>query len=64
MDVGTLVMAGTKPEDVISAIEVVTKSQMAPTIPDYDVENVSEQVLKIILSYTHYVNRYVWRKNI
>ena len=33
-------------------------------IPDYANENVSDQVLKIILSYTHFVDRFIWRKNI
>ena len=67
MDEGTLIMSGLKRERVLQAIEVVTKQQDSSRRPmkvvaDYDVDNVSKKVVRIILSYTDYINRTVWKK--
>jgi len=64
MDVGTIMMSGTNPEDVIKSVEIAVGTKRASIIPDYDVVNVSEHVVKIIQSYQHYVDRFVWRKMI
>ena len=67
MDEGTLIMSGLEAADVCAAIDCVTKQSMQRldlirTVPDYDVDNVAEKVVRIIMSYTGYVNRTVWRK--
>ena len=67
MDEGTLIMCGLKKKSVLEAIDVVRshsdkRSRPFRIVPDYDVENVSKKVLRIILSYTDYVNRIVWYK--
>ena len=65
MDEGTLIMSGLKSERIIESIDVVTKQHkiMSPQIiKDYNVENVSVKVTRIILSYIDYVNRTVWKK--
>jgi UDP-N-acetylglucosamine 2-epimerase (non-hydrolysing) len=68
MDEGTLIMCGLKQERVLEAIDVVRShfiddKHAFRTVQDYDVENVSKKVLRIILSYTDYVNRTVWHKS-
>jgi UDP-N-acetylglucosamine 2-epimerase (non-hydrolysing) len=67
MDEGTLIMCGLRPDLVLESIEIVTaqRSQGGRSfrlVPDYDTANVSKKVLRIIYSYTDYVNRTVWRK--
>jgi UDP-N-acetylglucosamine 2-epimerase (non-hydrolysing) len=69
MDEGTLIMCGLEAKSVLQSIEVVT-AQFAESperfkvVDDYDTENVSHKVLRVILSYTDYVNRSVWKKSL
>ena len=67
MDEGTLIMSGLNKDRVIESIEVITKQhdrnkRQMKIVADYNVDNVSKKVLRIILSYTDYVNRTVWHK--
>jgi UDP-N-acetylglucosamine 2-epimerase (non-hydrolysing) len=39
-----------------------SESRLLRVVHDYDVPNVSEKIVRIIISYTDYVNRVVWRK--
>jgi UDP-N-acetylglucosamine 2-epimerase (non-hydrolysing) len=32
-------------------------------VADYNVKNVSEKVLRVIISYTDYINRVIWKKS-
>ncbi len=66
MDEGTLIMCGLQTDRVLESIEVVVnhavgKKRSFQLVQDYDADNVSKKVLRIILSYTDYVNRTVWR---
>ncbi|SHM85299.1 non-hydrolyzing UDP-N-acetylglucosamine 2-epimerase [Phytopseudomonas punonensis] len=68
MDEGTLVMSGLKASSVLSAVRVVTSQHVSgirtiPQVPDYDGGPVSLQVVRVVLSYTDYINRTVWRKD-
>lgn len=68
MDEASVVMSGLRSDRVIESIDLVT-SQYADdnnsihSIKDYAPDNVSKKVVRIILSYTDYVNRVVWHKN-
>ena len=62
MDEGTIIMSGLDKERIIESIKVISETRLANIVSDYNVDNVSDKVLKIILSYTDYVNRTVWYK--
>ena len=67
MDEATLVMCGLKRERVLEAVALVTRqfadgARRFRAVPDYEPDNVSDKVVRIILSYVDYVNRVVWRK--
>lgn len=67
MDAGTLIMAGLKKERVLDAVRITVaqhnreKAAVHP-VQDYENPSVSRQVLRVVESYTDYVNRKVWRK--
>lgn len=64
MDVGVLVMSGTTPERVLQAIALVVdqvaRTPRSPSVLDYDAPFLSQNVVRLILSYTDYVDRTVW----
>ena len=69
MDETTVIMSGLNKTRVIHAVEVATAhhSQSVRAIKpvkDYEADNVSKKVLRIILSYIDYVNRTVWHKEV
>jgi UDP-N-acetylglucosamine 2-epimerase (non-hydrolysing) len=62
MDEGTIIMSGLNKDRIIESIKVITETKLARIVTDYNVDNVSDKVLKVILSYTDYINRTVWFK--
>ena len=52
MDEGTIIMSGLDKDRIIESIKVVSETRLANIVNDYDVDNVSEKVANIILSYT------------
>lgn len=69
MDEGSVIMTGLNPERVLQAIEVAVKQSRGAKrefyLPDgYSSPNVAKKVVRIILSYTDYINRLTWHKDI
>ena len=68
MDEGTLIMSGLDEARIIESIEVVTRqffeNKKPHVINDYNVDNVSIKVVRIILSYIDYINRVIWKKDV
>jgi UDP-N-acetylglucosamine 2-epimerase (non-hydrolysing) len=67
MEEGSVMMTGLDWQTVHQALDIIDAGNRGPErtfrmVHDYDVPNVSEKVVRIITSYTDYVNRTVWRK--
>ena len=67
MEEASVMMSGLNPERVFQAISIVSSQYIGQVrsfrpVSDYSMPNVSEKVVRIIQSYTDYVNRVVWSK--
>ena len=64
MEEATVMMVGLGKERILQGLDVLKKQKKGTLeiVSDYNVPNVSDKILRIILSYTDYVNRVVWRK--
>ena len=69
MDEGILIMSGLSKRSVLNSLDVIIKQNQnkfrnSNQVLDYQVEQVSEKILRILFSYIDYVNRKVWSKAI
>ena len=64
MEEATVMMVGLTKERILQGLDVLSKQEyeVLRKVTDYNIPNVSAKVLRIILSYTDYVNRVVWGK--
>ena len=64
MEEASVMMTGLKKERILQGLEVLETQEKNTLrlVGDYSMPNVSDKVLRIILSYTDYVNRVVWGK--
>jgi UDP-N-acetyl-L-fucosamine synthase len=68
MEEAAVMMVGLEVDRVMQGLQMLEAQKRGAErtlrlVEDYDVPNVSEKVARIILSYTDYVNRVVWRKH-
>ena len=65
MDEATVIMSGLDAQRVLDAIDIAQQDASGSSrrvVADYDTADVSRKVVRIIVSYTDYVNRTVWGK--
>ena len=65
MEEASVMMVGLNSERIIQALTLLESQQRGETrtllpVSDYSIPNVSDKVVRIILSYTDYINRTVW----
>jgi UDP-N-acetylglucosamine 2-epimerase len=68
MEQASVMMVGLNPERILQGLtqlqyQHVGEERNFRRVADYSMPNVSEKMVRIILSYTDYVNRVVWSKN-
>ena len=65
MEEASVMMVGLKKNRVLQALEILDmqSKDTLRNVADYSMPNVSDKVLRIILSYTDYVNKVVWKKD-
>ncbi len=67
MEEASVMMVGMNPERIIQALAALEVQKRNPDrnfrpVADYSMPNVSEKVVRIIVSYVDYINRVVWSK--
>lgn len=67
MEEGVVMMVGMSVERVLQGLQILAtqpagKDRLLRQVADYSMPNVSDKVVRILLSYTDYVNRVVWKR--
>lgn len=64
MEEASVMLVGLDQERILQGLEILEgqESNTLRKVYDYSMPNVSEKVLRIIVSYTDYINRNVWKK--
>lgn len=68
MEEASVMMTGVNANRIIQGLEILEKQERNHIefrpVADYSMPNVSDKVVRIILSYTDYVSRFVWKKDL
>ena len=67
MEEAAVMMVGLESERILQALKLLEKqpsgqNRLLQRVADYSMPNVSDKVIRIIHSYTNYVNQVVWKK--
>jgi UDP-N-acetylglucosamine 2-epimerase len=64
MEEASVMMVGLTKDRILQGIKLLEtqKSNLLRQVADYNMPNVSDKVVRIILSYTDYINRTTWKK--
>ena len=67
MEEAAVIMTGLKKERIMQSLSIIDKQprgkqRLIRLVEDYSMPNVSDKVVRIIHSYTDYVNRVIWKK--
>jgi UDP-N-acetyl-L-fucosamine synthase len=65
MEEASVMMVGLKKDRISQGLEILETQEKATLrlVGDYSMPNVSDKVIRIILSYTDYINRVIWGKS-
>jgi UDP-N-acetylglucosamine 2-epimerase (non-hydrolysing) len=69
MEEASVMMVGLRPERILQGLIQIDSQKIGPErtlrqVEDYSMPNVSDKMVRIILSYTDYIKRVVWREEI
>ena len=67
MEETSVIMTGINCERILQSLDLLSiqakeKSTDLKLVDDYNIKNFSEKILRIIISYTDYVKRNIWKE--
>jgi len=63
MEEGAVMMVGLKKERILQGMKLLESNlREVKDIKDYQSDNVSDKIVKIIISYVSYINKFVWKQ--